>query len=182
MKHLAVVIDWYGPYTSSEEAIAAAKSDYNQGLYVGIGKRRYEHGSSKPQYIGLSKNLANRLESHQKLPEITREIKLWLGEVATPEPSGSKNKKTTATLDYAEWLHAYFLQLPLNEKKKVSPPPRPLTVLNRWWKKDYVTPWVRRPHPLWPDLIDYIDPDLPAKVVWFGKKQIRVKPPFMLTD
>jgi len=25
-------------------------------------------------------------------------------------------------LDLAEWVHAYFLQLPLNTKKKASPP------------------------------------------------------------
>ena len=112
MKHLAVVVDWYGPY-SVEEALQAATYEYGSGLYVGIGKCRYERGSSRPQYIGLSKNLASRIANHQKLPEITREAKLWLGEVATSEPPGKKKRITSVSLDYAEWLHAFFLQLPL---------------------------------------------------------------------
>lgn len=179
MKHLAIIIDWYGPYTFLE-ALEASGHDYGPGLYVGVGKRRYEHGASKPQYIGLSKNLAVRLANHKTLPEITRDAKLWLGEVSTAEPSGKKKKMTTVSLDYAEWLHAFFLQLPLNDKKKKNPPSRSVTVLNRWWKKDYETPWLRRPHPIWPDLIDFISTELPAKLVWFGKKQNRVKPPFEL--
>lgn len=179
MKHLAVVIDWYGPYTVTE-ALKVSKYDYSSGLYVGIGKLHYAHGASKLQYIGLSKNLSRRLANHHKLPEITRDTKLWLGEVATSEPTGKKKKVTSTSLDYAEWLHAFFMQLPLNDKKKANPPNRSVTVLNRWWKKDYETPWVRRPHPLWPDLIDFINMELPAKVVWFGKKQKRVKPPFEL--
>lgn len=177
MKHLALVIDWYGPYTY-KEALEASKDDYSAGLYVGIGKCRSERRTAKPQYIGISKNLGKRLEHHHKLPEITRDTKLWLGEVANFEPPGKRRKSTSASLDYAEWLHAYFLQLPLNDKKKINPPDRSVTVLNRWWKKDYETPWVKRPHTLWPDLIDFIDAEFPAKVVWFGKKQKRFKPPF----
>jgi hypothetical protein len=179
MKHLAVIVDWYGPYTI-DDALSVSKYDYDSGLYVGLGKRRYRHGLAMPQYIGLSKNLRIRLANHHKLPEIIRDVKLWLGEVATPEPSGKKLKSTPATLDYSEWLHAFFLRLPLNDKKKKNPPSRPVTVLNRWWRTDYETPWIKRPHPLWPDLIDYIDAELPAKVVWFGKRQKRIKPPFTL--
>ncbi len=178
MRHFAIIIDWYGPY-SIPEAIHASKNDgYSSGLYVGIGKKRHERGARKLQYIGLSNSLATRLANHHKLPDITRNAKIWLGEVATAEPSGKKQKITSASLDYAEWLHAFFLQLPLNNRKRINPPDRPVTVLNRWWQTDYKTPFVRRPHPHWPDLIDFAGTELPAKIVWFGKKQQRIKPPF----
>ncbi len=101
-----------------------------------------------------------------------------MGEVATAEIAGPKRKSTPESLDVAEWLHAYFLKLPLNERKTLNPPQRAATILNRWWHTDYETLWVKRPHPLWPDLFDYLGPMLPAKLVWFGKKQKRVKPPF----
>lgn len=180
MKHLAVVIDWYGPYSVAEALTASKRDGYSSGLYVGIGKLRYERGPSKPQYIGLSKNLKSRLASHHRLPAISRDVTLWLGEIATFEPPGKKRKAVTASLDYAEWLHAFFLQLPLNDKKTINPPRRPVTVLNRWWRTDYETPRVKRPHALWPDLIDFIGPEYSAKVVWFGKKLKRVKPPFTI--
>jgi len=177
MKHLAVVVDWYGPY-SRDEALYAARHDYGPGLYVGIGKCHYQHGDPVPQYIGLSKTLGARLSQHPKLPEITRGARIWLGEVATAETPGPKRKRTPESLDSTEWLHAYFLKLPLNERKKWTPPQRPATVLNRWWRTDRESPWVKRPHPLWPDLFDYLGPDLPARLVWFGGKQKRVRPPF----
>lgn len=181
MKHFAIVVDWYGPYTLAA-ALEAARYDYSTGLYVGLGKLKYERGRAKPQYIGLSKNLRSRIANHHKLPYITKDMSIWLGEVATADPSGRKRKTTATSLDYAEWLHAFFLQLPLNRKKTVKAPDRSVTVLNRWWKTDYETPRVHRAHPLWPDLIDFIGPRTGAKVVWFGKKQERVKPPFMIRD
>ncbi|SRR6266481_1145496 len=122
MRHFAIIIDWYGPYSVSE-AIRASKNDgYSSGLYLGIGKQRHERGTGKLQYIGLSKNLAVRLANHHKLPDITSDAKIWLGEVATAEPSGKKQKITSASLDYAEWLHTFFLQFPLNNRKKSTHP------------------------------------------------------------
>lgn len=181
-KHLAIVVDWYGPFTVQDALDAAKKDGFKAGLYVGTGKTPYARGDAKPQYIGLSKQLSTRLKNHHKLPSISRDAKIWLGEVATAEPSGKNAKSTAASLDYAEWLHAYFLQLPLNEKKTKSAPDRAVTVLNRWWKTDYNSPWVRKPRSLsiWPDLIDFINTAYPAKIVWFGKKQKRVNSPFQL--
>ncbi len=69
----------------------------------------------------------------------------------------------------------YFVKPALNKKKTMSPPKRPVTVLNRWWKTDFETPWVHRQHRDWPDLIDYLGPDLKAKVVWFkGAKRVEL--------
>jgi hypothetical protein len=109
---------------------------------------------------------------------VVRERQIWLGEIATAEPSGRKLKVTKATLDYAEWLHARFLNLPLNLAKTKSLPPRGVTVLNRWFNTDYETPRGRRPHKDWPDLIDFPDlEELPARAVWFGSRQRHFPPP-----
>jgi len=33
-KHLTITVDWVRPYTSVEEAAAAAKEDFEDGLYL----------------------------------------------------------------------------------------------------------------------------------------------------
>lgn len=176
MKQLTIIVDWFGPY-SLEEAIIAAKKDYQGGLYMAIGKSSIAKTQKSLQYIGLSSRLANRLKGHSVLSLIT-ELDIWLGEVVTAEPPGKKFKKITTTLDYAEWFHAYLLKLPKNKKKRKSPPSRTATLLNRWWKEDYNTPWKHRPHPSWPDLFDYPYENYPIKIVWFGKYQKRIKSPY----
>lgn len=175
-KHLMIAINWYGPYRDLDEARRCARHDYDHGLYLAIGKCKYERRRSL-QYIGIGGNIHTRLtENHHKLQLIVRERSLWLGEIATAEPSGRRLKATRTTLDYSEWLHARFLQLPLNDKKTKALPPRSVTVLNRWFALDYETP-VRRPHSDWPDLIDYPHYDLPARAVWFGRRQHTFIPP-----
>lgn len=176
-KHLMIAIDWYGPYKTLEAARGAAKPYDWPGLYMLIGKVGEER-SSKIQYVGISRSVSTRLNSkHHRLGARAieasgiRDIGIWLGEVATAEPGGKKMKATKTTLDFAEWLHARFMGLPLNGMKTKSPPPRSVTVLNRWWKTDFQTPMSRRPHPDWPNLIDYPTYGLPARTVWFGGKQ-----------
>lgn len=169
-KHLMIAIDWFGPY-DLEGAKAAAQSDYAHALYMCIGKRAYQREEAM-QYVGIGKSVYTRLHAdHHKLQKVTKQRKIWLGEIATAEPSGKKLKVTKATLDFSEWLHARFMRLPLNEKKTKGLPSRSVTVLNRWFKTDYETMRKNRPHPDWPDLIDYPDYGLPARLVWFGGKQ-----------
>lgn len=171
MKPVVAVIDWFGPYSTLEDARRAA-FDYDDGIYCAIGKRKYER-YSRIQYVGLANNLRARLNgTHHKLPEITRERTIWLGEVVSPRTPGKKIKTTDRMLDLAEWAHAYFLQVPLNERKKLNPPDRPITVYNKWWRTDLETPYIRRPHNEWPDIIDILGMEYPAKLVWFGGRQI----------
>lgn len=166
-----IAVNWYGPYWDLDEVRAVARQDYGPGLYMCIGMRPYQRKPSM-QYIGIGDSVHTRMKhDHHKLKEVTRDRAIWLGDIATAEPSGKKLKVTKATLDYAEWLHARFMQLPLNEKKTKALPPRSVTVLNRWWKTDYVTIRRNRPHRDWPDLIDYPDYDLPARMIWFGDRQ-----------
>lgn len=169
-KHLMIAINWYGPYPDLDEARKHARHDYVHGLYLAIGKCKYERRRAL-QYVGIGNSIHTRLTSrHHKLSLIVRERTLWLGEIVTAEPSGKRLKATRATLDFAEWLHARFLRLPLNDKKTKALPPRSVTVLNRWFATDYETPR-RRPHSDWPDLIDFPDYHLPARAVWFGSRQ-----------
>lgn len=175
MKSITAIIDWYGPY-SLEEAHQASSSDYNDGLYAVIGKLKYQR-SPRMQYVGIANDLCTRLNSyHDKILQVIRdnasERGIWLGEVSSSRSPGRKVKITDRMLDLAEWAHVYFLQLPLNEKKRMSPPDMPIVVYNRWWQKDYETPFLKRPHRGWPDLIDFVGLECNVKLVWFGGRQI----------
>ena len=172
-----IAVHWFGPYNSLAEAREAASKWDWPGLYLCIGKTRRQDKQAV-QYIGISKQLSKRLKSaHHKLGDVANinepisDLKIWLGEIATAEPSGKRLKVTQTTLDYAEWLHARFMRLPLNDRKTKTLPTRSVTVLNRWWKTDFDTPRRNRPHPAWPDLIDFQGAHLPARTVWFGGKQ-----------
>ncbi|MCI5120605.1 MAG: hypothetical protein D3908_05330 [Candidatus Electrothrix sp. AUS4] len=170
MKHIAIVIDWYGPYSSLEEARAALNADYEDGLYMVIGKIPYQREDPTLQYIGISKKLRSRVgNNHHKLGAISKLSGIWLGEVASTGIPGKKKQATDLRLDLSEWCHSYFLQLPLNDKKTVNPPKEPVTVMNRWWFTDYETKRNRRPHPDWPDIIDYWGKEYGAKLSWLGR-------------
>ncbi|OJY73251.1 MAG: hypothetical protein BGP09_19805 [Rhizobium sp. 60-20] len=167
-----IAIHWFGPFKSLDDARQSAKEELGSGLYMCTGRVKSQR-SVQLQYIGIGGTVHTRLvNSHHKLSEVTDSRQIWLGQPSSAEPSGKKLKMTQATLDYAEWLHAHFLKLPLNEKKTRKPPERPVTVLNRWFKTNYETPYRNRPHPDWPDLVDYpwFD-DMPTRLVWFGGKQ-----------
>jgi len=177
VSHIAIVVDWYGPY-SFDEARLAAKNDYGDGLYLVIGKKKgeWEHYI---QYIGVSQNLSGRVNSaHKKIHMVTCDRTLWLGEIGSIGLPGKVNSKTVIDLriDLAESAHIYFLQPRLNDRKAYHAPKLPVTVLNRWWKTDYETPRKKRPHQGWPDLIDYTGIEYGARLVWFGGRVERWSP------
>jgi hypothetical protein len=161
-KPIAIVIDWFGPYQQLDEAKSAARKDYDDGLYMLIGKQKYEK-KRRLKYVGLAKDLESRLKKDHPAISRLRECIIWLGEVATAGVSGPKRKTTEQRLDLAEWALCYFLKLPLNTKKRNNPPPQPVTLLNRWWCKDFETLRKNRPHKDWPDIIDYVGKDWGAR-------------------
>ncbi|PPC97975.1 MAG: hypothetical protein CTY35_06480 [Methylotenera sp.] len=171
MKPVVALIEWFGPY-GLEAARNASKFDYDDGLYIVIGKQKNER-KSHVQYIGLASDLCARLNGvHHAIPLVTREFEIWLGEVVSPRTPGRKIKTTDRMLDLAEWSHAYFMQLPINSKKRSAPPDRPITVYNRWWQTNFEVPHKKRPHHEWPDLIDFFGSEYQAKLVWFGGQQL----------
>ncbi|AOU97982.1 hypothetical protein BI364_08400 [Acidihalobacter yilgarnensis] len=175
MKSIVAVIDWYGPYTI-EAARSASKFDYDDGLYMVMGKTKGQK-LKKLQYIGIASDLHVRLNGkHHAIPKVSRESEFWLGEVASPRTPAKKMKVTDRLLDLAEWAHVYLLELPLNTKKRSSPPDREIIVYNRWWKKNYETPYKKRPHKDWPDFLEYAGPDYGSKMVWFGSRQVAHEP------
>ncbi|GHV00994.1 hypothetical protein AGMMS49521_0200 [Campylobacterota bacterium] len=170
MNHIAIIINWFGPYQNIEEAQTVSAKDFSDGLYLAIGRTPYQRGEATLQYVGLASDLASRLNNnHHKLPEIKHDFKLWLGEIASTGIAGRKKKVTEIRLDLAEWCHSYFLELPLNEKKRDNPPDRPVTVLNRWWFKDYERKRIQRPHPDWPDIIEFLGKKYGARISWVGR-------------
>ena len=173
MKPTVALVNWFGPY--SLEDAAPASFDYKDGLYMAIGKLPYER-CVYLQYMGLASSLSRRLNNaHHKLGNVTKEVSIWLGEVESPRTPGKKIKVTDRMLDLAEWAHIYFLKLPLNQKKRKTPPDKQIIVYNRWWKTDYETRFQKRPHADWPDLIDYSENESDTRLIWFGGKQIRVE-------
>ncbi|MBI5189776.1 MAG: hypothetical protein HZA22_03755 [Nitrospirae bacterium] len=175
-KHLAIVVDWFGPYTL-EAATKAAKGQFDSGLYMVIGKKKNQKSESKLQYIGIANDLSSRVcSSHECIELVTRERKIWLGEVVTNGVPGKKTKTTDPRLDYAEWAHAYFLPVEINEKKTSNPPDRTVTVLNRWWKTDLITPRINSVHRDWPELIDFRGIEYGANIVWATGRRRRWHP------
>ncbi len=170
MRHFVTVIDWYGPFTF-EEAKAAAKADFASGLYLCTGRRAYQRGKPSIQYVGIAqKSMATRINnSHHKLTKVTKDCAIWIGEVSSLGWPGRRAKKTSPALDFAEWALVYFLAPALNAKKHKTPPARDVTVLNRWWKKDYETPYSNHQTKNWPDLIEYLGRGTKAKLVTFSR-------------
>lgn len=165
-KAIAIIVDWFGPY-SLPAAREAAHNDFGAGAYVAIGRQKYKRSSSI-QYIGISSsNLYQRLNGdHHKIRLITKALTIWLGEVASTGISGPKQKRTDFLLDLVEWVHAFFLELPLNDRKGLTPSRRAVTVVNRWWATDSITPKRKRPRSDWPIIIDYPGGGYPLRMAW----------------
>ena len=175
MKPTLALVEWYGPYDL--QAAVASAIDFDDGLYMVVGKCKRQR-VARLQYVGLAKTLHGRLKGkHEKIATVCRDTEIWLGEVSSPRSPGRKIKVTDRMLDLVEWAHVFFLQLPLNEKKKKRPPDRDIIVYNRWWKTDQETARLKRPHRGWPDLIDHIGMGYDAKRVWFGVRQELVAVP-----
>ena len=100
------------------------------------------------QYCGITEgSFYNRLKNHGKAPLVTRDQELWLANVEYPEEA------TRTFLEKAESIIIYFWQPNLNDRKKVSPP-TPITLVNKWYKKDG-SPRLRQ-HPIMKDLADVL--------------------------
>jgi len=173
---IAAVVDWSGPFYAIDEAKAAVREhELGEVVYLALGKRSRQH-KPRMQYVGISSDSETRFNKHHhKLPEISREFRIWVGEVVSQAVAGRRAArhpvKHTVAIDRAEWTLAYFLALPLNERKRRKPPPEAIVLFNRWFRDDFETRRYKRPHRDWPDLIEFChenEGDGSAAIVWFG--------------
>ncbi|GAB7215884.1 hypothetical protein OS42_24950 [Dickeya oryzae] len=145
--HTTVIIDWSGPYVYAD---IQENPEWGNGLYLVTGKRKYEREATI-QYCGITEgSYVGRFKSHHKAFEVTREQEFWLGSVVYPDDASRH------FLEIAESIIIYFWQPELNEKKRAYPP-RPITLVNKWFKQDG-SPRVRQ-HTLCKDLSDVISWD-----------------------
>ncbi len=171
---MATVVDWYGPYTGAgggavRSAQAAAAVDYGPGLYLAIGHgETLRRGPLTMLYMGISSNIASRVTpQHTTLASLSISS-IWLGEIGSAGIPGRRAKRTNPNLDIVEWMSAYFLRIPYNDKKRVNPPWTSAVILNRWWQPDYNTP-ASRPVARWADVIEWDLSKQTANLVWFGR-------------
>lgn len=170
----AIVVDWYGPYASVNAAKEAIRQwGMGEMLYMAIGTVGQE-GTPQLQYVGITKNFANRMQTRHKVRSKINEegLSIYIGEVSSQAVSGRKashhHKGFTVPVYLAESALAFFLQLPLNSDKRCSRPTDSIVLLNRWWKVDGETRCRYRPHAGWPDFIEYDDYSDTGSVVWHG--------------
>ncbi len=171
---MATVVDWYGPYTGGNggavrAAQVAAAADYGAGLYMAVGHgQTIRRGPLTLLYMGLSSHLASRVTpAHTTLASLSISS-IWMGEIGSAGIPGKRLKRTNPNLDIAEWMSAYFLRIPFNDKKRVNPPQTSAVLLNRWWATDYDTP-TSRPVARWADVIEWDLYRQTANLVWFGR-------------
>ncbi|MEQ6335716.1 MULTISPECIES: hypothetical protein [unclassified Sphingobium] len=173
----AVVVDWYGPYDSVKAAKAVIREwDMGEVLYMAAGTVDRQT-IPKLQYVGITKGFEGRMRPEHKVRTTIAEegLSIYLGEVSSQAVSGRKaghhHKRFTVPVYLAESALAFFLQLPLNSDKRCSRPKDSIVLLNRWWKADGQSRSRRRPHPDWPDFIEYDDESDVGSVVWHGKRR-----------
>jgi hypothetical protein len=129
-RHDAIIINWKGPYDKDEISYLEAN---NGGLYIFTGLTKYQRGESHAQYCGITtQDYFTRFRQHHKKELVTRNQEIWLGEIEYP----ILNENRRSILEKAEAIIIYTLGLNLNERKKVYAPKIPITILNRWYKKD----------------------------------------------
>ncbi|EPT7430025.1 hypothetical protein ACVSEE_003569, partial [Vibrio cholerae] len=145
--HTTVIVDWRGPFSYEE---IESNPDWENGLYLATGKLKYEREATI-QYCGITEGtFIGRLKNHHKVHEINRDKEFWIGEVKYPD------EVSRYFLEMAESIIIYFWQPELNERKKLSLP-KPITLINRWYKKDYSPRY--RQHPMCKYLDDVLSWD-----------------------
>jgi len=156
--HTTLIVDWRGPFTLED---IERDPELSNGLYLATGKLKYQR-SANIQYCGITEgSFFNRLRYHHKVHEIFKEQQFWLGSIRYP------NEASRRYLELVESMIICFWKPKLNEKKKFAAP-KSITLINKWFKKDY-TPRYRQ-HTLCKHLDDVISWD--GKLWRLGNLQV----------
>ena len=173
----AALIDWVGPFGSIGELKAAA-ANYGVGetLYLAIGSRPRQR-QSHIQYIGITTNLGSRFNGKHPIQTLLKpsNLRLFVGIVTSQAVAGRKAKhqpvRFSTPLYLAESALAFLMEIPLNKDKRCNPPRDSVVVVNRWYRADFETRRRRRPHPDWPDLVEFDSDEFIGDLAWHGRRR-----------
>ena len=128
---VAVVVDWYGPYTGHD-----ALRDVVQAEWLGVPRVLYMALArwNKYQYVGLTTNPGNRIhEGHDQLNHEDNE-RFYIGEIVTQGITGPRNGGQPPDLRLAEHALIRFLKPTLNRNKKFSDPKDCVSIFSCYYR------------------------------------------------
>jgi hypothetical protein len=128
MSSKTFLINWTGPFKSIYQM---GETGYENGIYLLTGRRPYQR-KDELQYIGIApeQTFVMRLSRHHRLWKISKNLEIWLGIIHYPIQTSWPD------IELVESALIYVSDPPLNEKKRKTPPSKPLTVVSRWFKPD----------------------------------------------
>jgi len=209
----AVIIDWYGPFSSPDAAIAWVSAHPERvpgtnsvpmqrqegehrkpsGIYLAIGtlslakvEQRWKHliQQSRLQYVGIGNVVARlRKKKHPIRAFLGRCDQIWVGALGSyPSPADAPaigQKIHDNQLELAEALLAYFLEAPLNQRKREHVCPPPGILFNRWFRVDRqrIEPFAGSPHHSVPDIVVWpYDGPADTAIALAKARQVRMSP------
>jgi hypothetical protein len=161
------IIQWIGPFLNLDDLKKWEKDSLIANefcLYLLSGKEYRKRYTSL--YCGKTemKTLSSRFKNHKKYELIKdRDLNIWVGRFSFNKNAISENIDIVETLIISHW------QPNLNEKKKAYYPGLAICVLNSWYKKDSITRYQNRIHPV-QQLDDVIFYDINSNIVWGAER------------
>jgi len=179
-EQVASIVYWFGPFRDKSSIPSdIQKKCWKHGVYLIIGRHKPFFLFDKYlQYIGESSNLAVRLsDTHDKLRRVSAVgLQVWVGIVQTDlirkSPDDDDLPRQYQQIVETESALIHFMPTRLNIDRKRHPPSMPVLIRSYWKTKDG-NALSKRPHPAWPDLIEY-HPENGGRLVWLGNRP-RVK-------
>lgn len=139
---VAVIVDWYGPYTDLVAFRRMARNDWTvdgRTLYMALGRHNKVH------YIGLTETPVGRIcNRHDKL-ENADNRKFYIGEIVTQGMSGPRRRLRAPDLRLAEHALIRYLKPELNTNFIDTEPDDCVSVFSRFYDPD---DWEKPTYPL----------------------------------
>ena len=131
MPPVAVIVNWYGPYTclSSFKVAMRGWSTRERILYMALGKHNIV------RYIGMTQSPQYRFSNHRKL-EDPDNVTFYIGNIVTQRPSGRRPSRRAPDLKIAEHILIRSIQPTLNTQQVGTVPGDCVSVYSRFFKPD----------------------------------------------
>ena len=162
---VAVIVDWYGPYSSLDEIEKVVREEWwdePRTLYMALSKGNIY------QYVGLTKDPPSRInKSHHKLNHKDNKT-FYVGHIVTQGITDPRKSKHRPDLRLAECALIYFLKPALNKHYKHKPPEDWVSIFSCFYDPKKYKP--TKPLPKFPIVLAY-NPDLrPKRLQWIVGK------------